>query len=226
MIVILLGPPGSGKGTQAELIRKNLGFCEVSMGDMIRESVNRGDEIGRKTKSYFLKGELVPDNIILEIVKKELDSNTDKKNFIFDGFPRNINQAISFVNILNSRGKGIDVVFYFDVPFPVLRKRLSRRYICPNCGAIYALGTSTLKLHNTCDVCNTTLLKRDDDSEEIVKNRFQVYKGETFPVKQFYKKMGLLINIKNDRGKKEIWMEIKEYLNKMLLKEAPDIKGG
>ena len=211
-MISLLGPPGSGKGTQAELIRKNLGFSKISIGDMLREAIKTKDEIGKKAKEYLEKGKLVPDYLVIEMIRKELDNVKAKRNIVFDGFPRNINQAISLDRFLSSRGGKVDLVLYFDTPLSLVASRLSQRRICSKCGALYNLESAQPSLQNICDDCGSILVKREDDNEGIIKSRFQVYEEETAPVKDFYRKKDLLINIDGANKKEEIWNEVKRYI--------------
>jgi len=219
MIIVLLGPPGSGKGTQAELIRKNFGFYKVSIGDMFREAIKREDNIGKKAKRYLATGKLVPDSLVLKMVKRKFVSRKGKKNIIFDGFPRNINQARDFNEFLNSVNKKIALVFYFDIPFSILSERLLQRRICPRCGAVYNLGTAPPISHNICDRCGSILAKREDDRAEIVKNRFQVYEKETAPVKKFYSKKEVLVNINSDANEDGIWRLVKKHIDRKFNQE-------
>ncbi len=211
-MISLLGPPGSGKGTQAELIRKNLGFSKISIGDMLREVIKIKDEIGKKAKEYLEKGKLVPDYLVIEMIRKELENGKVERDIVFDGFPRNINQAISLDRFLSSRGGKVDLVLYFDTPLSLVASRLSQRRICPKCGALYNLESAQPSLQNICDDCGSTLVKREDDNEEIIKSRFQVYEEETAPVKDFYRKKDLLINIDGTNKKEEIFNEVKRYI--------------
>ena len=211
-MISLLGPPGSGKGTQAELIRKNLGFSKISIGDMLREAIKTKDEIGKKAKKYLKKGKLVPDYLVIEMIRKELENGKAKRDIVFDGFPRNMNQAITLDRFLSSRGGKVDLVLYFDTPLSLVASRLSQRRICPKCGALYNLESAQPSLQNICNDCGSTLVKREDDNEEVIKSRFQVYEKETAPVKDFYRKKDLLINIDGDNKKEEIWNEVKRYI--------------
>lgn len=226
MIIVLLGPPGSGKGTQAELISKNFGFYRISIGDMLRDLIKKEDEIGREAKRYLLKGDLVPDNLVLEMVEQEIVNEKRRGGIILDGFPRNINQASSFDEFLVSKGKKIDIVFYFDIPRALLMRRLSQRLLCPVCGAVYNLETDPPKHPNICDRCGATLIKRDDDREAIVKSRFSVYEKETAPVKEFYRGKGLLFNIDSRGSKDKIWKEVKKRIDKNFNLRSSNKKGG
>ena len=222
MIIVLLGPPGSGKGTQVEHISKNLGFYKISMGNMLREAIKKEDKIGKKAKNHLADGKLVPDYLVLEMVRRELEKEKGKGDIVFDGFPRNLKQAISFDRLLNSAGKKIDIVLYFDIPFALLARRLSQRCICPRCSAVYNLETAPPRSHNICDKCGSTLVKRRDDSEEIMKSRFHVYEQETAPVEEFYRRRNLLIKICTDGSKDEVWKEIKKHIEKKLQNENSD----
>lgn len=206
--IILLGPPGAGKGTQAARLEREFGFRWVSVGDMLRKHAAEGVELGRKIKSFLDKGELVPDEIIMELIEKSLSH----ENIIFDGFPRNLNQAKALDALLAKRNEGIDAVVLISVPEKELIKRLTARRVCSNCGENYNLITKPPKNDNRCDICGGLLYQREDDNEETVKRRLAVYHEATKPLIDFYSKRGNLIVIRGTGSPDEIYVELKKAL--------------
>ncbi|MCD6381521.1 MAG: adenylate kinase [Candidatus Aenigmarchaeota archaeon] len=191
MKLVLLGPPGSGKGTYSSRLAKELGIPHISTGDLLREEVSKGSELGKKAKEYMDKGELVPNEIVLEILKQRLQQPDCEKGFILDGFPRNLEQAKILDEITE-----IDKVIYLDVPDEIIIERLSNRRICKKCGAIYNLKTMPPKVPGKCDICGGELYQREDDKPEVVKNRLVVYRENTTPLINYYKEKGILVEFK------------------------------
>jgi adenylate kinase len=226
MIIVLLGPPGSGKGSQAERISERFNFITISIGSMFRNAISRGNNIGEKVKSYLARGKLVPDRIVFKVIKREFSKLSGEKGMVFDGFPRNKKQAESLDSFLDSKNLSIDVVLYFDVPFSVVSDRLVNRKICPSCGAVYNVKTSPPEIPNICDKCGYPLKKRKDDKKEIVEGRFKVYEKETLPIKEIYEKKGILVNIENDRSEHEIWEEVERTIEEKILQRNAGVKGG
>lgn len=192
MRLIFIGPPGAGKGTQAKIISERLNLKHISTGDLLRENLQNKTALGLKAKEYMDKGELVPDNLVIEIVKEVIKTN---KNFIMDGFPRTINQAIAFDEMLKNLSLSIDKVFYFSIGEEEVIKRISGRRVCPKCGAVYHVIYKKPKNDEMCDFDGEKLIQRDDDKEEVVRNRFKVYVTQTEPVLNYYKEKSLLIEI-------------------------------
>ncbi len=187
--IILLGAPGAGKGTQGNLISKKYGFPKISTGDILREAVKNKTPLGMKAKERMDKGELVDDEIILGIIKERVSREDCKDGFILDGFPRNIKQAEEFEK-LGIEGKELAILF--DVEDEEIIRRLSSRRVCKKCGAIYNLVVSPPKKEGICDKCGGELIQRDDDKPEVIKRRLSVYKEQTEPLVEFYKKKGIL----------------------------------
>jgi len=208
MKIILLGPPGAGKGTQGARLEREFGFRRISIGDMLRDHETRGTALGRKSKVYSDRGELTPDEIVLGIIKEELDS----ENIIFDGFPRNIFQAEAFERILSERGETLKAAVLIDVPDEEVMIRLTMRRMCRDCGAIYNLITHAPKKDEICDACGGTLYQRDDDTVETVVHRLMVYQKVTEPIIEFYRKKGKLVVIGGMGNPDEIYAELKGVL--------------
>ena len=201
MNIIFLGPPGAGKGTQAQIVCRRLGIPQVSTGDMLRAAIAAGTEMGRKAKEYMDQGQLVPDEVVIGIVKDRLADADCQKGYILDGFPRTVEQA----KALSTFAK-IDVAINLDVPDDVLVKRLSGRRVCPLCGAPYHVDR--LNGETVCRADGTPLIQRDDDKAETVQNRLAVYHQKTAPLIDYYREAGLLKNIGGGLSLEEISEEI------------------
>ncbi|MCI6378081.1 MAG: adenylate kinase [Clostridiales bacterium] len=201
MNIIFLGPPGAGKGTQAQIVCQKLGIPQISTGDMLRAAIAARTETGMKAKAYMDKGQLVPDGVVIDIVKERLAKDDCRKGYILDGFPRTVEQA----KALGSFAR-IDAAINLDVPDDVLVKRLSGRRVCPLCGAPYHVDR--LNGESTCKVDGTPLIQRDDDKAETVLNRLQVYHQKTAPLIGYYEEAGLLKNIGGGLTLEEISEEI------------------
>ena len=208
MKIILLGAPGAGKGTQAQEICKEYDIISISTGDMIREALRSGTEIGLKAKSYIDSGDLVPDEIVIEIVNERLERGDCENGFILDGFPRTIPQA----EALDKMGIEIDKVLYLDVPDDFIVKRISGRRVCEKCSAIYHIENIKPKVDGICDKCNSTLLKRKDDEPSTVLSRLKVYHEQTEPLKDYYEKQGKLTVIYGTRGMEQTTAETMKAL--------------
>ncbi|MGC9345751.1 MAG: adenylate kinase family protein [Candidatus Bathyarchaeales archaeon] len=183
MNAMIFGPPGSGKGTYASALEKRIGMVKISTGDIIREEIGKNTAIGRRMKDFYGRGELVPDSMVMEILKKRiLQSDVLQKGFILDGYPRTIPQAQMLDKIVR-----IDVIINLKVPDWVIIERLSNRRICKKCGAIYNLKYLKPKNEGICDVCEGELFQRDDDKPEVIKERIMVYQKQTRPLLDYYK---------------------------------------
>ena len=201
MNIIFLGPPGAGKGTQAQIVCQRLGIPQVSTGDMLRAAIAAGTEMGLKAKEYMDQGQLVPDEVVIGIVKDRLADADCQKGYILDGFPRTVEQAAA----LGTFAK-IDVAINLDVPDDVLVKRLSGRRVCPLCGAPYHVDR--LNGETVCRADGTPLIQRDDDKAETVQNRLAVYHQKTAPLIDYYREAGLLKNIGGGLSLEEISEEV------------------
>ncbi|MFH8132545.1 MAG: adenylate kinase [Candidatus Aenigmatarchaeota archaeon] len=183
MKLIIFGPPGSGKGTYASIIENKLGIPKINTGDILREIAKSGSELGKKIAEYQGKGELVPDDIVIEIVKERLSKPDCSKGYILDGYPRTIPQAEALEKISPP-----DVIINLNVPQSVIIARLSGRLICPNCNAIYHKIFLKPKNDEICDKCGTKLIQREDDKPEVIKRRLSVYQKQSKPLIDYYKK--------------------------------------
>jgi len=215
MNLILLGAPGAGKGTQAKLISEKYGIPQIATGDILREAVTSGTELGRKAKEFMDRGELVPDEIVIGIVKERLAQPDCENGFILDGFPRTLIQAEALDNILAEMNKKIDAVINIDVSEEEIIKRITYRRTCKKCGAIYHLIYNPPKEDKKCDKCGGELYQRDDDKEETVRERFRVYRERTEPLIDYYKKKGLLHNVDGTKNIKDVFRGIEDVLKQL-----------
>lgn len=209
MRVVFLGPPGSGKGTQAQILAQKLGIPQVSTGDLLREAVSDNTSTGRKAKVYMDKGELVPDSIVIALVRERIK---DEHQFILDGFPRNVQQAEKLDELLSQMKLPLNSVMNIEVPLPKLVERLSGRLTCSQCNAIFHVQYNPPKKEGTCDVCGGQLYQRSDDTEAAITQRFETYKKQTEPVITYYKEKGTLINVDGTRTIEEISRDIEEKM--------------
>ncbi len=192
MKIVLLGAPGAGKGTQAKKLIEKYGIPQISTGDLLRAAVAAGTPLGKEAKSYMDKGELVPDSVVLGMVEERLKQDDCKKGYILDGFPRNTAQAEALDKMLISLNMPLDAALSVDVPFEDLMKRLTGRRTCKSCGQMYNIYFSPPQKEGVCDKCGGELFQRDDDKEETIKKRLEVYSAQTEPLIDYYKKKGIL----------------------------------
>ncbi len=187
MNIILLGPPGVGKGTQAVIISKEFNLCNISTGDILRESIKNEDELGKKIKHIVESGALVPDDMIIELIESKMDENNTYDGFLFDGFPRTVKQAEGLDGLLTKRNGCVDAVIAMNAADNVIIERLLARRICPQCGTVYNLLTNPPKDGKHCDVCGSELIVRKDDNRETILHRLEVYRESTAPLLEYYK---------------------------------------
>lgn len=193
MRLILLGAPGSGKGTQAAKLSEKFNIPQISTGDIFRSNIKNGTELGKKAKEYIDKGLLVPDEVTVGIVKDRLQQPDCKNGFILDGFPRTIPQAEYLDNVLKDMGIALDAVLNIHVPDEKIIERMSGRRVCPGCGASYHLVFNPPTKDNVCDSCKAGLIQREDDKAETVINRLKTYHDQTEPLIEYYNKQGKLV---------------------------------
>ena len=192
MRVIFLGPPGVGKGTQADFIAKKFGIQKLSTGDLLRESVERRTKLGTEAKLFMERGELVPDDVVIGLVEEKLGSPECRNGFLLDGFPRTVAQANKLSSFLEKNGEAIDRVVYFSLPQADIIDRISGRRSCPNCKAVYHLRSIPPKKEGVCNICEIPLIQRNDDKPETIQSRLVVYQKQTEPLIQYYKDRGIL----------------------------------
>ena len=208
MNLILLGAPGAGKGTQAEILCERLNIPTISTGNMIREALKSGTEMGQKAKAYIEAGQLVPDEVVIGIVRDRLAQDDCKNGFILDGFPRTIPQA----EALDRMGITIDRVVDINVPDEVITRRVSGRRACLDCGSTYHIETKKPQVDGICDRCGSTLVQRKDDLPETVLERLHVYHAQTEPLRDYYAAAGKLLVVDGQQGIQEIAEQTLELL--------------
>ncbi len=214
MKILLMGPPGAGKGTQAEKLTEILQVPHISTGDMFRSAIKEETQMGMLAKSYMDKGELVPDEVTVGIVKDRIAEDDCKKGFLLDGFPRTVVQADALEKILEELGIKLDSVVNIEVPLEELIGRLTGRRICKSCGATYHMLFNPPAQEGLCDKCGGQLYQRDDDTEETAKNRLEVYEKQTAPLLEYYKNTGLLVNVNGNQSMDDVLAEILKVLGK------------
>ncbi|MCA1796096.1 MAG: adenylate kinase [Desulfuromonadaceae bacterium] len=212
MNLILLGPPGAGKGTQAQYLVEDYAIPQISTGDMLRAAVKEGTPMGLKAKECMDSGALVPDDVVVGIVRERLQQGDCAKGFILDGFPRTVPQADALSETLQQLDKGIDAAIALTVDTEALVDRLAGRRTCPVCGATYHLKYDPPREEGICTKCGAKLVLRDDDKEETVRNRMQVYAQQTQPLLDYYAQAGVLVEVDGMRSIDEVRTAIKEAL--------------
>lgn len=212
MKVILLGAPASGKGTLTGFIKKEFNAAHISTGDILRDNIARGTELGMKAKEFMDAGSLVPDELIIDIAKDRLSQEDCKESFILDGFPRTIPQAESLEGCLEELGYKLDGVINLNVPEEVLVKRITGRRVCPECGASYHIETMKPQKEGICDDCGHELIQRKDDNAEVFGKRLEEYNKLTAPLVEFYKEKGTLKDIPYIEKAEDIFNEVKKEL--------------
>ncbi len=209
-----MGPPGAGKGTLAKQLKEALNLVHISTGDMFREAIKAQTELGLLAASYINKGDLVPDDVTIGLVKERLSQPDCEAGFLLDGFPRTLPQAEALNEIAKSISRPIEAVINLDCDNEELVRRISGRRVCKNCGAPYHVVTMKPKVEGVCDLCGGPLYQRKDDNEEALKVRLEHYISETKPLLDYYKKLGLLESFNSLIGKEVLFDEVSSYLKK------------
>ena len=212
MRLVLFGPPGAGKGTQAKRIQETFGIPQISTGDILREARKRGTELGRQAAGYMDRGELVPDDVILGLVRERLSRPDCGDGFVLDGFPRTLAQAEGLDGILREMDKSLDRVVSLVVPDDVIVRRLSARRVCERCGREYNLETRPPKRDEICDLCGGRLVQRSDDRPETIRERLRVYREKTEPLRAFYLKRGIWVEVDGVGNVDEVFGRIRKAL--------------
>lgn len=212
MNLILLGPPGAGKGTQAVKIIEKYNIPHISTGDIFRKNIKEGTVLGKKAQAYMDKGELVPDSLVIEIATDRLTEDDCKTGFLLDGFPRTVEQAEALDSFLEKRGKKVDHVLDIDVPKAELMVRLTGRRVCKACGATYHATNIPPKKEGICDKCGGELYQRADDTESTVENRIEVYNSQTKPLLAYYDNAGNIAHLDGTIGLENLFAQIEKVL--------------
>lgn len=212
MRIVFLGPPGAGKGTQAELISKKYAVPRIAPGDLFRKAVAEGSELGRAVKEYLDAGKLVPDEITVGLIKARISGDSARTGFVLDGFPRNLVQAQALEQMLGEVGLTLDAAVYISVPVDKLVERSAGRRVCSRCGAAYHVQFNPPRIEGVCDACGGQLYQRDDDRPETVVERLRVYEKDTAPLVEYYEKRGLLKRINGDQPVEKVFQDIQEAL--------------
>ena len=213
MKIIMLGAPGAGKGTQAKMIAEKFGIPHISTGDIFRANIKNGTELGKKAKEFMDKGQLVPDELTVEILLDRVANDDCKNGYVLDGFPRTIPQADVLDKELTKLGDQVDFAINVDVPDENIVRRMSGRRACLKCGATYHIEHIPPKTEGICDKCGSELVQRDDDKPETVQNRLSVYHEQTQPLIEYYEKKNILKSVDGTKDMQEVFSDIVNSLN-------------
>ncbi|WP_454052619.1 adenylate kinase [Clostridium sp. Marseille-Q7071] len=208
MKIILLGPPGAGKGTQAKSISNKYSIPHISTGDIFRKNISEKTPLGIEAKSYIDKGHLVPDKLTIDIVQDRLEQGDCKSGFLLDGYPRTVNQAEALKNFLKEKGKKLDTALLIKVPKEYIIDRMTGRRVCLSCGASYHVKFNPTKVEGKCDICGSVVIQRDDDCEETVNERLEIYDAQTQPLIDYYKEQDLLSEVDGTQAINDVFKNI------------------
>lgn len=212
MRVVLLGPPGSGKGTVAEKIKELYGLVHISTGDLFRNCIRQNTPIGQEAKVFIDRGDLVPDELTVRMLAERLDNDDCADGFLLDGFPRTLDQADALEALMNKNGFSLDVALNVSVPDRMIMERLSGRRVCPECGATYNIYSQPSLEPGICDVCQSELTQRPDDKDATIRHRLDTYAVRTAPLLDYYEQQGILRSIDNSGDLAATFAQLKEVL--------------
>jgi adenylate kinase len=212
--IILLGPPGAGKGTQAQVIAQEMNLAHISSGDLFRENLKNQTDLGKLAQGYMNRGELVPDDVTIGMVRERISRPDCQSGALLDGFPRTPAQADALAEMLASMGRQVHKVPYISVPAEILIERLGGRWTCPSCGRVYHEKYNPPQTHGVCDVDGTALIQRDDDKAETVERRIRVYMDQTAPLIEYYQQKGLLVEVDGTQSIDDVSTEILAAIKK------------
>ena len=214
MKIILLGPPGAGKGTLAGLLKDTLKILHISTGDLLREEMKDNTKLGQEIKKFVENGQLVPDEVVTKMIKQKVtNAAVLKQGFMLDGYPRTVTQAQDLDRILSAGQQQIDCALYLDASLSVVVQRLTGRRVCRACGALFHIENRPSRKPGVCDVCGGELYKRSDDNKATIKKRMDVYLESTKPIIDYYKKQKKLVRLNGDDDSEKLWTELKKILN-------------
>jgi adenylate kinase len=214
MKMVLLGPPGAGKGTLANLLKESHGLLHISSGDLLREEMKNNTDLGQEVKNYIENGELVPDKVVTRLIEHKFTSNNRlDKGYMLDGFPRTKQQAEDLDKILSNVNKPLDYALYLESTLPVIIQRLTGRRVCRNCGALFHINNKPPKKEGVCDLCKGEVYQRADDNEETIKTRMNVYMKNTMPIIDYYKLQGKLKKVDADKDSHEVQEILMQIFN-------------
>jgi len=217
--VLIFGPPGSGKSTHSRKIVERYGLTYISSGDIIRNEIMKGTELGRELERYLARGDLIPDTVVNTLIISRL--RRDRRNFIIDGYPRTAEQVLAFENYLYDHGMTLDLAMEIFISKEESVRRVAGRRICPKCGEVYHVTYNPPRVPGVCDVCGSKLVQREDDRREIVERRYDLYINNMTPIIKFYKKHGLYVRIDGHGSISEVWERIRPLLDYIKAREAP-----
>ena len=212
MIIVLLGPPGSGKGTQAKRLRSERGWPQLSTGDMLRTAIQKNTELGREAKVFMDQGNLVPDSVVIGLIRERSQAEDCKQGFILDGFPRNVSQASALDEMLAEQGRKVDCAILFSIPDEDLVRRISGRRTCVSCGAMFHVLNAPSKQSGICDQCGKELIHREDDQPLVIQKRLSVYHQQTEPLVGFYQRMDKLCSLNAGESPDDVSRVLNESL--------------
>lgn len=215
MRLVFLGPPGAGKGTQAGMVSEKIGVPKISTGDILRDAVRQKTALGLKAQAYMERGDLVPDDLMLALVRERLSGGDCRDGYVLDGYPRTLAQAVALDEILAAQAKKINAVVLIEVDDDEVVRRLSRRRVCPQCKALYNLDAGPPKVEGICDGCGAGLVTRTDDSESTIRTRLKVYRNETLPLVEYYENKGILKRVASKGGIQKVFSGITAMLSEV-----------